>query len=221
MEKEKLWIVQVNHCDLFTDHQAEKLLEICCPQTRQRLERRQGSRLKQGLAAHMALQYALYQGMGLLPHRYSIEYTQKGKPVVKGMPSLFISKTHSGSRGAAAVGEIPLGIDLQKKILFREALAEKLCSPQERTLLENASDKDSLMTQLFCCKEAFGKMTGKGLTGCCETELLPQGEGVFICQGKSCFTWWEEDYLFCLCAEEARWEKQDISAAQLIKWLGI
>lgn len=216
------WIVEAGECLSLPDGWIEPLLKVCGAQTRKRLENRRRDKLRQGLAAHLALEYALFLGAGLAPGEYSIAYDLHGKPSIEETSQLYISKAHSGSLAAAAVGVEPVGIDVQKRFGYRRPLAERLCGQEEMNLLESSLEPERLLTQLFCCKEAYGKLSGRGLAGCRETVFFPEGKGVFLCGEERCVTWWKEPYLLCLCSRESGWQKRSFSACQLTKWrLGI
>jgi len=95
---------------------------------------------------------------GILGYTPEILRTEAGKPFIEGNP-LFFSITHSGKRGAVAVSEKPVGVDLE---LFKGDLHEKVKDrfPQAEQDEINC-ERDFL--EHWTVREAFVKMHGKTL----------------------------------------------------------
>ncbi|MBO4384793.1 MAG: 4'-phosphopantetheinyl transferase superfamily protein [Clostridia bacterium] len=109
----------------------------------------------QGLAAELALSYAL-SGEMLLPPEYRRE--KSGKPVIE---DGFISLSHSGRFAVCAYSPVPVGVDIEIPRPVRASVKKRLLSAEE---LEEWLDGFSLLKR-FVIKEAYLKMTGEGVFG--------------------------------------------------------
>ncbi len=86
---------------------------------------------------------------------------ENGRPFLPGCP-LSVSLSHSGDYVAAAVAEVPIGIDLQEIRDISDRVMERLYSREERAWVR-AGDRACRATRLWTMKEAFGKHRGTGL----------------------------------------------------------
>ena len=101
-----------------------------------------------------------------------------GKPRFSAHPEHQFNLSHSGPYALCALGESPVGADIQVvKRTWRETLPRRVCSPAELRWLEEQPDYWSAFTALWCLKEARVKYTGAGLgAGLRETAVpLPEG----------------------------------------------
>lgn len=86
---------------------------------------------------------------------FEIGVTENGKPFIEGNP-LFFSLSHSGERAVFAVGDIPLGIDLE---ILKERNRESLISRfSERERAEITCERDFLIH--WTAREAYVKLFG-------------------------------------------------------------
>ena len=147
-------------------------------------------RRMQGLAAELALSYAL-SGGELKPPRYG--YDSAGRPFAE---NAFISLSHSGSFAACAVSETPVGVDIEQKRPVSPAIARRLLTPKEHEEFEREPENEKLLRR-FVMKEAFFKMTGEGITGGMNA-LYPK-EGRLFKKGVLAGFYREYDFEECLC----------------------
>lgn len=88
-----------------------------------------------------------------------IEYTEKGKPYIS--EKFFFNLSHSGSLVMLAVSNEDVGLDVQKKVPFKQSLLERIATDGERKRL------DWLITSepetLWAVKESYSKLTGDGI----------------------------------------------------------
>ncbi len=97
---------------------------------------------------------------------------EHGKPYFKGGPEFSIS--HSRGLIACAVYSVPVGLDLERVREFSPGLRGKICTAGELGL---TGGDNSLLTQLWTCKESHMKLTGRGFSqGLLETEFSSLGE---------------------------------------------
>lgn len=97
-----------------------------------------------------------------------MEYTQgeHGKPAFVSHPELYFNISHSGTLVACALGDQPVGIDVQTLVNPSPSLVSYTMSKEEIAQLEalNDEEKKMLFTQLWTLKECYLKATGQGLS---------------------------------------------------------
>lgn len=92
---------------------------------------------------------------------------EHGKPAFEHYPDLHFSLSHSGTLVACAIGEVPLGVDVQSIVTARESLVNYTMNESEKARLHALNDLDAqnaYFTQLWTLKESYAKATGTGLT---------------------------------------------------------
>lgn len=84
-----------------------------------------------------------------------------GKPYFKGLPEFNIS--HAGDFVVLAVAELPVGIDIEKKVKEDYlTLGKTFLCDYEYNLLNESAHPCSLFFELWTRKESYLKMTGMG-----------------------------------------------------------
>lgn len=96
-----------------------------------------------------------------LPLAY--QYKENGKPYFKNYPYYF-SLSHSGDYVVCALSGREVGADLQiHRAADLERLAVRYFSPAEIDAFRQAGDREAFFFRLWARKEAYGKLTGKGI----------------------------------------------------------
>ena len=182
--------------------------------------------------------YSVNELMDFLQEKPPLElayvYGREGKPYFRDLPFYF-NLSHSGDYVLCVVSEAEIGADIQQhrrreKEKDREGsggsernafgdssavlgrLASRFFSERECAALNRAgAEREQLFFRLWARKEAYGKLTGKGVTGVLGMDMLPEtgqeeekllsGEGGFS-REKGIF--WEEygsieGYSIALC----------------------
>ena len=182
--------------------------------------------------------YSVNELMDFLQEKPPLElayvYGREGKPYFRDLPFYF-NLSHSGDYVLCVVSEAEIGADIQQhrrreKEKDREGsggsernafgdssavlgrLASRFFSERECAALNQAgAEREQLFFRLWARKEAYGKLTGKGVTGVLGMDMLPEtgqeedkllsGEGGFS-REKGIF--WEEygsieGYSIALC----------------------
>ena len=98
-----------------------------------------------------------------------MEYAEgeHGKPVFANHPELHFNLSHSGTLVACALGDAPMGVDVQQIVKLRRSLVSYTMSEAEIARLdamESVEDQELFFTQLWTLKESYVKATGRGLT---------------------------------------------------------
>lgn len=91
--------------------------------------------------------------------------TEYGKPYLPALPDVHYNLSHSGDWVLCAVGDFPLGIDIQQERPVKPALFRRALSDEEQVFLNALPDQTRLSAffDLWCLKEAYCKATGLGL----------------------------------------------------------
>ena len=132
-------------------------------------------------------------------------------------PRLFLSLAHGGGMAVLAVGERPVGCDVEKLSRVREGVLRRFLK-EERAFVEEAGSaggteraREGAFYRIWTGKESYLKRTGEGLSAWKEVRVLP--EGLILRAGKEqpCRIVWKEagEHLLALCHEEeaASWEE--------------
>ncbi|MBR5485245.1 MAG: 4'-phosphopantetheinyl transferase superfamily protein [Oscillospiraceae bacterium] len=211
-------VVLACECTSLTEEQIFQAEHIFDANVWQKIKKRPPQKLKQSVAAQLALVYAVNMINDALPHNVKTEYLPNGKPFLKSFPNLHISKSHSGELAGAAVGVSPLGLDVQVQAVFKNRLAECVLCKNEIEFITHADNPDEMFTRLFCAKEAWGKVSGAGLTGSKHKELIPSGKDL-LCMGEDlqCTLWKQDDITCCFCGNDAP-QIHVFKAVQLAEW---
>ncbi len=162
------------------------------------------------LAAGLILYYALCERLGLSSRSappFRLGYGERGKPYLRDYPEVFFNLSHSGDYVCCALGDGPVGVDIQKKISGKEKIAERFFTPGERQMLDACSgqEKETLFFRMWSVKESYLKLTGTGLSGgLADFEICWPERSVARRAAKEASAWFEESedvegYSLCVC----------------------
>ena len=90
-----------------------------------------------------------------------------GKPTFTDYPELHFNLSHSGTMVACALGDKPVGVDVQHIVELRPGLVNYTMSEKEIAKFETLDDEEAkrlYFTQLWALKECYAKATGRGIT---------------------------------------------------------
>lgn len=97
---------------------------------------------------------------------YVFDTLPDGKPVIKNIPDVFFSLSHTGNYVICAVGYTPCGIDMEGNRPVKRSVARRFFSETENAWLAQAElneEYDSRFFRLWVLKEAYAKYTGRGI----------------------------------------------------------
>ena len=121
-------------------------------------------RAAQFVAGRWLARVLLAERFGGVPDDWTIEASADGAPRVAGHAGKHLSIAHGGDRVACAVGDRPLGLDLEVRRpgRSRAALLEAITSATERNVLlaERQDDTETLALEAWTLKEAALKCRG-------------------------------------------------------------
>lgn len=125
-------------------------------------------------AGRQVLDRALKEDYGV--ESYIFERKPQGKPWLPSHPEIYFNISHSGNLAVCAVGESPLGVDIERVRPFKDNLLRKVLSYQEQEMFEkmemSEEERQKLFFRLWTLKESFVKADGCGIR-------IPLGEVSF------------------------------------------
>ena len=146
------------------------------------------------ICSYALLRYAVFMEYGFTdPPLFT--YGEREKPYLENYP-FFFNLSHAGGYSACAVWDEEIGIDIQDYRPMRDNISVKICTEKELSEVycgENPTPSETTC-RLWCMKESYGKLTGKGFAEGFDTietsELIKNGrlkETDFELEGKHFF----------------------------------
>ena len=93
---------------------------------------------------------------------YEIAYNSQGKPYFLSNREIFFNISHSSNYVVCAIGDKPVGIDIEGGRKGRQNLARRFFDRAESDWIEEA-ESDERFFRIWTLKEAYGKATGQGV----------------------------------------------------------
>ena len=121
---------------------------------------------RRSVAAWMLLRQML-AGRGLNVDSLPVSENEFGKPAFDPELGVHFSLSHAGERVMAAVGDGPVGCDVERIAPFDEAVARQCLTDGELAWVRGApsgSDRDRAFIRLWTRKEAYVKAVGRGFS---------------------------------------------------------
>lgn len=118
------------------------------------------------LGGYLLLRYILKKKYSKSPDEYCIAAGAYGKPYFSNIEGIHFNISHSGELVVCAVGDIPLGIDVQNVDRHSSSMIRSVCSDDEYQYLIRLSEQESAreFIHLWSLKESYAKCIGKGLS---------------------------------------------------------
>ncbi len=117
---------------------------------------------KDTLMGRILLRIALCKEYGISPVDTAIIIAAEGKPYLRDHENVYFSISHTDSCVACAVGDIPLGLDVQTVTdKDHTRVATRLFTEGER---DHILDDPMRFYEIWTRKESLGKLTGRGIT---------------------------------------------------------
>ncbi len=129
--------------------------------------RHHGAALRQSICAQRLMKEAIYRKTG---QELPILRTEEGAPVTT-VPGLYVSASHTEQCCVGAASCRPVGIDVEACAPVRPRVVSRCFTARERDFLSRQENQDAWFTRLWTLKEAYGKMTGRGLLGLGDVEF--------------------------------------------------
>ena len=90
-----------------------------------------------------------------------------GKPYSVAHPELFFNLSHCQNACACVLADRPVGIDVERKLSYKETLMRRICTEEEQALFadcQNDTERADLLSVLWPMKESYVKRDGRGLS---------------------------------------------------------
>ncbi|MCP5052796.1 MAG: 4'-phosphopantetheinyl transferase superfamily protein [bacterium] len=117
-----------------------------------------------GLFGHLLVRSLIRQKTGLANHQIRFGTNKYGKPFLKHVGDFHFNISHSGDWVVAAIDVNPVGIDIEEIQSFDLSISRDYFSPKEHLDLMAAPDRPGYFCTLWCLKESYIKLLGKGLS---------------------------------------------------------
>ena len=119
--------------------------------------------------------------------------TEKGKPYFKYIPDLFFSISHSGDITVVAIGDTPLGVDVEKIKKADLRVIKRFLKEEADYITE--CDSDYRFFEIWTKKEATVKFYSSRLCNCADIDTfnLPKTLSVL--------TKWQDNLVISVCVE--------------------
>ncbi|MBQ8598008.1 MAG: 4'-phosphopantetheinyl transferase superfamily protein [Lachnospiraceae bacterium] len=132
---------------------------------------RTGDQISQvrSLATGELLHLAASRYLGVFSNRtemvFETEVQPGGKPYLKEYPQIHFNLSHSGDYVCCAIGDVPVGVDIQKHVSVKAGLAKRFFTEAENRMLDglDAQEREMLFFRMWSIKESYIKFTGQGM----------------------------------------------------------
>lgn len=195
----------------------DRLFSALSPSRRLRAERAGSEAVRREIIfSYALLRLTLAEEFGITdPPEFT--FGEYGKPFLRDNPDVFFSMSHSSGAALCAAASFPIGVDLQNCRKMRARIEKRFCTPREIARVRDPSARDRELSRLWCIKESYGKLTGKGFaegfdTVECEA-LLQSGRARCLERG---------DFFLSVCAdrEPEPPELRIVTEAELLERFG-
>lgn len=164
----KIFAIQLQHLDdINARKQIVQLKPFVSPEKRAAAERfRFLVDARRTLLGEVLVRQIIHHMYDLPIDQIVFETESNGKPVVRHIPSFHFNLSHSGDWVVCAIDDVPVGIDIEEIKPIDLAIAKRFFSADEYEdlLSKPAERQEAYFFHLWSMKEAFIKLTGKGLS---------------------------------------------------------
>lgn len=156
-------------------------------------------------AVRVLLRMALHMPLSEISH------DSRGKPLIPGGPE--ISLSHTKTAVAAAVGEGPVGVDIEAVRTIADRLPERVLSVREYRWFSDRGRRPEDFFTLWTLKESYYKYLGTGLPGIPNGTDFYMENGIWQLAGTALrFFVWEKNLLrMAVCSQAQQVEFFDIN----------
>lgn len=141
------------------------------------------------LIGEILAMYAIKADFGVPFKKQRFRLGEFGKPYLFGFDNIHFNVSHSEEYVVCAVGDTPVGIDVQKMAPYNCDIAKRAFTSEEINQIEKSENKSREFTKQWTHKEAYLKMIGVGFAG------IAYEKRNIIYEN----TTWIEDYCISIC----------------------
>ncbi|NNJ32272.1 4'-phosphopantetheinyl transferase family protein [Lacrimispora defluvii] len=115
--------------------------------------------LRKGLKKDYGIDYGENNPVPVIKGEY-------GKPQLKDYPHIFHNISHTAGMAACAIGDVPVGIDVEEIRPFSEKIIRKVMSEQEKEQFYRLKEEErtAFFFKIWTLKESYVKAGGWGIT---------------------------------------------------------
>ncbi len=148
----------------------EALGEISASRREKALKFKHEQGQRECVLAYLLLKRALKEVYGMDGNPEMVEQ-EGGKPLLKDHPEIHFNLSHCKSAVACAIGDEPVGVDVERVRKYDDSLARHVLNGKELEEVEASDDKARAFIRLWTKKEALLKLTGEGIRSNLKTVL--------------------------------------------------
>lgn len=143
------------------------------------------------ICSYALLRYALFKNYGI-EEAPVFSYGECEKPYLSDYPHIFFSLSHAGGFSACCVCDAETGLDIQDIRPMKFDISHRICTEKELAEVSESENISEEICRLWCMKESYGKLTGKGfaegfgaietseLTGCGRLKTMKAENGMYV-----------------------------------------
>ena len=141
---------------------------------------------------------------------------EHGKPYLLHEPEIHFNLSHSGKLAVCAVGNEPMGVDVEEPQVMKEGVARLSFTMQEKDWLASQPDQDHAFVRLWTRKESLLKLFGKGFyqsplsADICPD--IPRQDGISFFETEA------QDHQLCVCTKASAVKFSRCSAEELLQF---
>lgn len=157
----------INTAKVFDLKELEGYLDLISIERKKRISKFYFTKDKvQSLFAEIILRYILYKRYSFRNDQIKLGYSDYGKPYIVTHSNIHFNLSHSGSWVLCAVGDVPLGIDVE---IIKDKdldISGRIYTKEENDFLFAKPPEDRINTfyKFWTLKESYVKNVGKGLS---------------------------------------------------------
>ena len=150
----------------YDDTVIEKMFNVADDYIKQRIQKLKNEQQKINALVGSALRkYLIKKRFDLSFDDQIVGFEKNGKPFLKNHPNIHFNISHSGNFVACAVGDKPVGIDIERISKFNEKVAKYVFWDDEIQNILISNEPDVEFTKMWSKKEACVKLSGVGIQG--------------------------------------------------------
>lgn len=116
-----------------------------------------------GCVGFLLLRYALKNEYNITEIPEFI-FGKYGKPFLKNHANVHFNISHCKNAVVCAVSDKNVAVDIMDYRKIHNSVIKRVCSDNEKTMLNTDRDKDKYFIKLWAMKECYSKLVGKGLS---------------------------------------------------------
>ena len=148
----------------FSDEKLKEFLKFLDEEKREQyLRTTNENRKKALLVSHGFLKEKVSELFGIKKENLIFAVSENGKPFCKSHNDIYFSVSHSGDFFAVAISKKEVGIDIELLKNPTEKLIKRVCSDNEKKLIDASKNKSETFTEIWTKKEAYLKALGTGI----------------------------------------------------------